>query len=80
MFLTFVLSIIDSRISYLGAALFLVLGVIKIGFFSTPRAGSPLLLRPVFVFMHFIAIMLVISELSPGSEFDQDSEAQFKKR
>lgn len=79
MFLIFVLSIIDSRISYLGAALFLVAGVIKIGFFSIPRAGNPLLSGPAFVFMHFIAIMLVISELSPGSEFDQNSEAQFKK-
>ncbi|MNL04542.1 hypothetical protein D3C87_1251110 [compost metagenome] len=47
--------------------------------FLIPGAGNPLLLAPVFVFMHFIAIMLVNSELSPGSEFDQSSEAQFKK-
>jgi hypothetical protein len=47
--------------------------------FLIPGAGNPLLLAPVFVFMHFIAIMLVNSELSPGSEFDQNSEAQLKK-
>lgn len=33
--------------------------------FLIPGAGNPLLLAPVFVFMHFIAIMLVIAELSP---------------
>ncbi|AZD56206.1 hypothetical protein ACLBNB_22770 [Pseudomonas chlororaphis subsp. aurantiaca] len=33
--------------------------------FLIPGAGNPLLLAPVFVFMHFIAMTLIIVELSP---------------
>ncbi|VVP04600.1 hypothetical protein PS838_02998 [Pseudomonas fluorescens] len=42
--------------------------------FLIPGAGNPLLLAPVFVFMHFIAIMLVIIELSSQSELDEDGK------
>lgn len=38
--------------------------------FLIPGAGNPLLLAPVFVFMHFIAMMLIITELSPRDELD----------
>ena len=44
--------------------------------FLIPGAGNPLLLAPVFVFMHFIAIMLVIIELSSQSELDEDGKQQ----
>ncbi|MNK52166.1 hypothetical protein D3C87_710940 [compost metagenome] len=39
--------------------------------FLIPGAGNPLLLAPVFVFMHFIAIILIIAELSPDTALDQ---------
>ena len=39
--------------------------------FLIPGAGNPLLLAPVFVFMHFIAMTLVIRELSPRCEVDR---------
>lgn len=44
--------------------------------FLIPGAGNPLLLAPVFVFMHFLAIMLIISELCPDGKADEDDEAQ----
>lgn len=45
--------------------------------FLIPGAGNPLLLAPIFVFMHFIAIMLVITELSSDGQIDQSHDAQF---
>jgi hypothetical protein len=47
--------------------------------FLIPGAGNPLLLAPVFVFMHFIAIMLIITELSSRDKLDVDREQQLKQ-
>lgn len=44
--------------------------------FLIPGAGNPLLLAPVFVFMHFIAIMLVITELSPRVDLHVDVDGR----
>lgn len=41
--------------------------------FLIPGAGNPLLLAPAFVFMHFIAMTLVIRELSLSPEVDVSS-------
>ena len=46
--------------------------------FLIPGAGNPLLLAPVFVFMHFIAIMLIITELSPQYEPDENGRQLLK--
>ncbi|MBF4555103.1 hypothetical protein H7698_03400 [Pseudomonas sp. p50] len=44
--------------------------------FLIPGAGNPLLLAPVFVFMHFLAIMLIITELCPDGNTDEGNETE----